>query len=128
MGNNKYISPQNLDDAITNEILGGDFCVLFAIAKNGEVVRYHPSGTPLPPKNTSLPDSETVCFEISFCVPKCYLDDNYVKSLDEPQNLCDPQTLAEINSTSEGIQTLLMVRRTTARKPCCKAGGKEVPC
>lgn len=127
MGNNKYISPQNLSDAVTNEILGGDFCVLFAIAKNGEVVRYYPSGAPLPPENISLPDSETICFEISFCIPKCNFNDDYVASCDEHESLCHPETLAELNSTSDGIQTLLTVRRA-ARKPCCKAGGTSVPC
>lgn len=127
MSNNKYVSPQNLSDAVTSEILGGDFCVLFAIAKNGEIVRYYPSGAPLSPENTPLPESETICFEISFCVPKCCLNDDYVASCDGDQNMCDSQTLAELNSTSDGIQTRLLVRRA-AKKPCCKAGGTSVPC
>ena len=133
MSNDKYVSPQNLSDQATKDILGDDLCVLFAIAKNGRIVRYYPYGVELPPDNLQLSDTETICFEITFCVPKCNLNLEEIEvTCDKPEDqiLSAPQTLALLQSTSEGIETRLSVRRTRAKSPppCCQAGGKETPC
>ena len=108
-----------LSQVATTEILGDNLCVLFAIGKNGEIVRFYPYGTNVAKKDKEhkkfqIPDEcgeDAVCLEISVRIPKC--------DLNIPE--CDDLIDAIVNCDDE----LLAAPR---RRSCCKLGGTEQPC
>ncbi len=65
------VPPRFLSKEATHEILGENLCLLIAVGKNGEVVRFSPYGTEETPTEFDCSDEETTdLIEISIKVPK----------------------------------------------------------
>lgn len=72
--NDNVSEPRSLSKAATAEILGENLCVLFAIGKDGKMVRYYPEGFDF---LTFDIDNQNITSEVNIQVriPKCCLQE-----------------------------------------------------
>lgn len=75
MAEDNYQTPRNLSAQATQEILGDDLVVAFAIAKNGKIVRLYPHGVDSHAADKlSLADTDSTQINIPVRIPKISAD------------------------------------------------------
>lgn len=76
-------TPLNLSKAATEEILGDNLCLVFAIGKDGSIVRFYPEG--VEPPVGELGESESISLEINTRIPN-YVDASQIQEISTRSN------------------------------------------